>query len=119
MTQVRHGHSEGRAYFDRKISEGKTGKEALRALKRRISDALYTAMVADARLETRAPGGPGGQTGNGSVACAAGSHPAGPALRPSHSRAKPKVRPPRRAAQPLARASALGANKGHAQPLAG
>ena len=122
VTQVRHGHSEGRAYFDRKISEGKTGKEALRALKRRISDALYAAMVADARRdqqEDQAPGGPGGQTGNGSLACAAGSHPAGPALRPSHSRAKPKVRPPRRAAQPQARPSALRANKGHAQPLAG
>jgi transposase len=43
---VRHRHSEGRAYYDKKVVEGKTGKEALRALKRRISDALYAAMVA-------------------------------------------------------------------------
>jgi transposase len=98
VTQVRHRHSEGRAYYDRKVAEGKTGKEALRALKRRISDALFAAMVADARRETQASGGPGGQTGNGSVACAAGSHPAKPALRPSHSRAKAKPRARRRAA---------------------
>ena len=86
----------------RKVAEGKTGKEALRALKRRISDALYAAMVADARRERdeeHSSGGPGGQTGNGSVACAAGSHPAKPALRPSHSRAKPKARPSRQAAR--------------------
>jgi transposase len=104
VTQVRHAHSEGRAYYDRKVAEGKTGKEALRALKRRISDALYAAMVADARRERRedqTSGGPGGQTGNGSVACAAGSHPAKPALRPSHSRAKAKPRPLRQAAPAL------------------
>ena len=105
VTQVRHRHSEGRAYYDRKVAEGKTPKEALRALKRRISDALYTAMVADARRERleghTCSGGPGGQTGNGSVACAAGSHPAVPALRPSHSRANPKARPPRRTTHSL------------------
>jgi hypothetical protein len=102
VTQVRHRHSEGRAYYDKKVAEGKTGKEALRALKRRISDALYAAMVADARRErqeSQASGGPGGQTGNGSVACAAGSHPTGPALRPSHSRANPKTTALRQAAR--------------------
>ena len=100
VTQVRFRHSEGRAYYDRKVAQGKTGKEALRALKRRISDALFAAMAADARRaeEELASGGPGGQTGNGSVACAAGSHPAKPALRPSHSRAGTKPRRPRRAA---------------------
>jgi transposase len=102
VTQVRHRHSEGRAYYDKKVAQGKTGKEALRALKRRISDALYAAMVADARRDRQAEpaaGGPGGQTGNGSVACAAGSHPDKPALRPSHSRAKPKARPSGQAAR--------------------
>jgi transposase len=101
VTQVRFPHTEGRAYFDRKVAEGKTGKEALRALKRRISDALYGAMVADARRQEEASGGPGGQTGNGKLACAAGSHPAKPALRPSHSRANPKARPLRQAAHTL------------------
>ena len=67
VTQVRHRHSKGRAYYDKKVAEGKTGKEALRALKRRISDALFAAMVADARRAEKehGSGGPGGQTGNG------------------------------------------------------
>ena len=39
VTQLRFAHSPGRGYYDRKIAEGKTKKEALRALKRRISDA--------------------------------------------------------------------------------
>ena len=115
VTQVRHTRSEGRAYYDRKVAEGKTGKEALRALKRRISDALYAAMVADARRaehEDQTRGGPGGQTGNGSIASAAGSHPAKPALRPSHSRAKPKVRHSQRAAQPLGAAGRKAGGEG-------
>ena len=49
VTQLRHGHSEGRAYFDRKVAEGKTKKEALRALKRRISDAVYRQLLLDTR----------------------------------------------------------------------
>jgi transposase len=31
ITQIRHLHSEGRAYYDKKLAEGKTPKEALRA----------------------------------------------------------------------------------------
>jgi transposase len=87
VTQIRHRHSPGRAYHDRKITQGKTPKEAIRALKRRISDALYARIVADARRVTAtADQGPGGQPGNDSDASATGSHPATPALRPSHSR---------------------------------
>jgi hypothetical protein len=52
VTQIRHPHSEGRGYYDRKIAEGKTGKMALRALKRQVSKAVYRELVADAdRLE--------------------------------------------------------------------
>ena len=92
VTQLRFAHSPGRGYYDRKIAEGKTKKEALRALKRRISDALWAAMVADARrVASAAKAGPGGQSGNDSVASAAGSHPDTPALRPSHSRTRPKA----------------------------
>ncbi len=77
ITQIRHKHSQGRAYYEKKLAEGKTHKEALRALKRRISDAIYAALVADARQAAAAgPKGPGGQPGNRSVARAAGSHPA-------------------------------------------
>jgi transposase len=76
VTQIRHRHSEGRAYYERKIAEGKTGKEALRALKRRISDALHVRLQHDARQAVKPTyEGPGGQTGNDSVASAAGSHP--------------------------------------------
>lgn len=49
VTQIRHAHSEGRAFYDRKIDEGKTRKEALRALKRRVSDTVYRHMVDDHR----------------------------------------------------------------------
>jgi transposase len=53
VTQLRNRHSEGRAYFERKVSEGKTNKEALRSLKRRISDAVYRQLVGDANRAGR------------------------------------------------------------------
>ena len=46
VTQIRND-TPGRAYFDRKLAEGKTKKEALRALKRRISDAVYRQLILD------------------------------------------------------------------------
>jgi transposase len=75
VTQISHRHSEGRAYYDKKIAEGKTAKEALRALKRQVSDALYKRLKADAARAAADIQGPGGQTGNDSIASAAGSHP--------------------------------------------
>ena len=75
VTQIRYRHTPGRAYYDRKIAEGRSGKEAIRALKRRISDALYTRLRHDAEQTAAVAAGPGGHTGNDSVACAAGSHP--------------------------------------------
>jgi hypothetical protein len=72
VTQIRYRHTEGRAYYDKKLAEGKTAKEALRALKRQVSDALYRRMKAGARRAA----GLGGHPGNGSVASVAGSHPA-------------------------------------------
>jgi hypothetical protein len=61
--------TDGRAYYRRKLAAGKTTLDALRCLKRRISDALYRQLVADAE---RAPlaavaepvdAGPGGHCG--------------------------------------------------------
>jgi transposase len=77
VTQIRHRHSEGRAYYDRKLAEGKTHKEALRCLIRRISDAIYARLQADARRAAAAAStrGPGGQPGNDTDASAAGLHP--------------------------------------------
>src|SRR5215831_19825869 len=43
------------AYYDKKIAEGKTHKEALRSLKRRISDAIYARLLADARRAGQRP----------------------------------------------------------------
>jgi hypothetical protein len=76
VTQIRCRHSEGRAYHDKKIAEGKTSKEAPRALKRQVSDAVYKKMKAGARRATVSTRGPGGHPGNGSVASVAGLHPA-------------------------------------------
>jgi transposase len=47
VTQIRNPNSEGRAYYERERTEGKTGKEALRCLKRRLSDVIYRQLVAD------------------------------------------------------------------------
>jgi len=87
VSQISHHGTAGRDYYLRKIEEGMAPKSALRALKRKISDALYARMIADARRAARQPdqGGPGGQTGNDSASSATGSHPE-PALRKSHSR---------------------------------
>ena len=82
ITQIRHLHSPGRAYYDRKLAEGKTKKEAIRALKRRISDALYDRLVADAAAKA----GPGGQPETTEQASVTGIAPRKPALRKSHSR---------------------------------
>jgi transposase len=49
ICQLRQPHSEGRAYFERRVAEGKTNKEAIRSLKRHISNAVYSSLVTDAR----------------------------------------------------------------------
>ena len=46
VTQIRFD-TPGRVYYDKKRDKGKSKKEALHALKRRISDAVYRRLVAD------------------------------------------------------------------------
>jgi transposase len=75
VTRVRRRHSRGRACYDKKLTEGKTPEEAMRALKRQISDAIFTRLRADARRAAARAADPGGQTGNDSAPSAAGSHP--------------------------------------------
>ena len=59
IVQIRHD-TEGRAYYRRKLAESKTPMEALRCLKRRLSDAVYRQLVADAdAARRRHRGGPG------------------------------------------------------------
>ena len=43
----------GGTYYRKKIAEGKSRKEALRCLKRRISDAVYKSLVADLQTPSR------------------------------------------------------------------
>jgi transposase len=49
ITQIRHRHSPGRHYYERKLAEGHTPREAIRSLKRRLSDVVFRHLVADAR----------------------------------------------------------------------
>jgi transposase len=49
ITQIRHRHSPGRGYYERKLAEGKTPREAIRALKRRLSDIVWRHLTADAQ----------------------------------------------------------------------
>lgn len=48
LSQIRYPGTDGRRYYDRKLAEGKTKKNAFRALKRRVSDAVYRQLLADA-----------------------------------------------------------------------
>jgi transposase len=64
VVQLRHD-TEGRAYFRRKLAAGKTPMEAMRCLKRRLSDVVYRQMVSDAKVS---PGGHSGATLTSSAA---------------------------------------------------
>jgi transposase len=46
ITEIR-ADTEGRSYYERKRAEGKTSREALRCLKRRLSDVVYRTLRAD------------------------------------------------------------------------
>jgi transposase len=43
----------GGSYYRKKIEEGKSPKEALRCLKRRVCDAVFRSLVADSRAPSR------------------------------------------------------------------
>jgi transposase len=49
ITQLRQPTTEGRLYFERRLTEGKTKREAIRSLKRHLSNAVYRQLVLDAR----------------------------------------------------------------------
>lgn len=73
MTIVQLGNpTEGRAYYDRKKASGKTSMEAMRCLKRRLSDRVYRHMV---DVAMRAMTGPGGHRGTPTDSSVTGSHP--------------------------------------------
>ncbi|WP_338325225.1 transposase [Pedococcus bigeumensis] len=110
VTQLRLD-TDGRAYFRRKRAEGKKPLEALRCLKRRISDTIYRQLVADAD-SAQAQGtnaGPGGHRGASLQSSAAGSHPhtdtsdqplPGPAPKTLRPTAPPRKTEPAKRLQP-------------------
>ena len=65
--------SEGRDYYERKKADGKAPMEAMRCVKRRLSDIVYQQMLNDALTQART--GLGGQQGNDSDSSVTGSHP--------------------------------------------
>ena len=71
--------TDGRAYYRRKRAEGKKPLEAIRCLKRRISDAIYRQLIADEALKQ----GPGGQAGTTPKTSVTGPTPtAGSSVKP-------------------------------------
>jgi transposase len=71
IVQLRHD-TPGRAYYRQKLAAGKTTMEALRCLKRRLSDIVYRQMVRDAQ---RIAAGSGGHMGAATNSGAAGLIP--------------------------------------------
>jgi transposase len=79
----------GRAYYRRKLAAGKTPMEAMRCLKRRLSDLVYKQMLRDAQT------GPGGQPGATLQSSAASLIPtAGPSEQPQPGPADHQPRTP-------------------------
>jgi len=68
LTQVRMKASIGRAYYDKKIAEGKSHNEAMRCLKRRLADRAWRVMISDERSQRVSPGGHPGATLKSSAA---------------------------------------------------
>ena len=51
VTQIRNLGSEGRVYYDTKLAAGRTKREAMRSLKRHISDRVYRQLRINARTK--------------------------------------------------------------------
>jgi transposase len=63
IIQIRDKHSEGRAYYDKKLAGGKTSKQALRSLKRQVSNAIFACLQAGARRAAARAGAREGSRG--------------------------------------------------------
>ena len=60
ICQIRQTNSEGRIYFEKKVAEGKTKREAIRSLKRHVANAVYR--QPSSTPQSRGPGGQAGTT---------------------------------------------------------
>lgn len=99
IVQLRND-TEGRAYYRRKLADGKTPREALRCLKRRLSDTIYKQLATDARGTNshRTEAGPEGQLGATLTSSAADPTPtASPSDQSLSGPATPNATPPRAA----------------------
>ncbi|HEX5994583.1 MAG TPA: transposase [Jiangellales bacterium] len=67
VVQLRHD-TEGRAYYRRKLAAGKSSMEAMRSLKRRLSDQVHKQMIKDANAAGTGPGGQRGAADQSSAA---------------------------------------------------
>jgi transposase len=72
ITQIRTPASRGHTYYNAKIAQGKTVREARRCLKRRLADHIWRTMITD---EKRMAANPGGHSGATLQSSAAGSTP--------------------------------------------
>jgi len=72
LTQIRQD-TPGRIYYLRKRADGKGHKEAMRCLKRRLSDVVYRQLRRDADARRA---GPGGHSGAALQSSAVSSNPA-------------------------------------------
>ncbi|MFE3056006.1 IS110 family transposase [Nocardia sp. NPDC059239] len=80
IVQLRN-RTAGRVYYNARRAGGKTSMETLRALKRRLSNTVYTRMLAD--QQRRELAGPGGQSGTTPDSSVTGSNPhTGPSDKP-------------------------------------
>jgi len=118
-TQVRLD-TEGCVYYRRKLAEGKTRMEAMRCLKRRISDAVYRQLLADAqaaalpadpeetdRRATELGTGPGGHCGASQESSAVDLPPhIDTSDQPLPGPAEPTVLPPQPGPKPHAASAA-------------
>jgi transposase len=59
ITQIRNQHSEGRACYYKEAGRGQDPKEALRSLKRQVSNVMFARLQADARRAAACAKGPG------------------------------------------------------------
>ena len=89
VTQIRYPGTDGRRYYERKRTEGKTPKEALRCLKRRLSDQVWRQLIRDQQGRIGTCGSPTTQppTPPTSTSPASGSPAAAPASPPPRPKA--------------------------------
>ena len=115
IVQIRHD-TEGRAYYRRKLAESKTPMEALRCLKRRLSDAVYRQLLADAEAiaANKDQTGPGGHSGATSQSSAADlSTPViDSSDKPQPGPAKPTLPPTQPRPNPSAASTASSSRRG-------